>query len=148
MTSKDFILNTFRAKGKADAKSLQTQASNMSDDELFENKSRIPVWREDRSYNSWPLGAPVIDDTGRIWRLAKNYDGQEHPKSPINLRAYWKICHPKNIAYAQKWVAPYGTNGAYMRDEVYKDSDGIIWKCKEDYCITDQKEHPSAWVKI
>lgn len=63
-------------------------------------------------------------------------------------RAYWKICHPKNIAYAQEWVAPYGTNGAYMRDEVYKDEDGIIWKCKEDYCITDQKEHPSAWVKI
>ena len=77
-------------------------------------------------------------------------------KKPMNLqkrwrckrRAYWKIRHLKNIAYAQAWVAPYGTNGAYMRDEIYKDSDGIIWKCKEDYCITDQKEHPSAWVKI
>ena len=80
---------------------------------------------------------------------SESFGGYAYTKATdANGVSIGKFAILKNIAYAQEWVAPYGTNGAYMRDEVYKDSDGIIWKCKEDYCITDQKEHPSAWVKI
>ena len=42
MTSKDFILNTFRAKGKADAQALQKQAKNLTGTELLLMRDVFP----------------------------------------------------------------------------------------------------------
>ena len=53
MTSKDFILNTFRAKGKADAQALQKQAKNLTGTEIIANEGCIPEWEPNKDYSSW-----------------------------------------------------------------------------------------------
>lgn len=64
------------------------------------------------------------------------------------MRALWGLVHTKNPSDAKPWVAPYGTSGMYMKDEVYKDAEGKIWKCLFDNTVYTAAEYSAAWEEV
>lgn len=145
MTSKDFILNTFRAKGKADAQALQKQAKNLTGTEIIANEGCIPEWEPNKDYSSWVIGAPVKYDE-QVWILLVPHTASAI--SPKEDRENWSLCHTTDAFAAKKWVAPVGSYGHYMKDEVYVDDNGFIWKCLQDDTILSAADYADAWIEV
>lgn len=145
MTSKDFILNTFRAKGKADAQALQKQAKNLTGTEIIANEGRIPEWEPNKDYSSWLVGAPVKYDE-QVWVLLVPHAASAI--SPKEDHENWSLCHTTDAFAAKKWVAPVGSYGHYMKDEVYVDDNGFIWKCLQDDTILSAADYADAWIEV
>lgn len=145
MTSKDFILNTFRAKGKSDAKALQAQAKDLTATELIANEGRIPEWEPNKDYSSWAIGAPVRYDN-QIWVLVEPHSALIIP--PKEDVSNWRICHSKDAQYVKPWATPVGSFGHYLKDEVYQDANGMIWKCLQEDTIFSASDFPEYWEKI
>lgn len=145
MTSKDFILNTFRAKGKSDAKALQAQAKDLTATELIANEGRIPEWEPNKDYSSWVIGSPVRYGN-QVWTLVEPHAALIVP--PKEDVCNWKICHSKDAQFAKSWVAPVTSFGHYLKDEVYKDAEGKIWKCLQEDTIFSAEDFPEYWEQV
>lgn len=147
MNDKDFMLNMFKSLGTANAASLRVSASSMTGTELSQKFTDIPDWDSTKDYSSWPAGAPVQDD-GQIWTLIQPHNASYYSGHPADLRALWNLTHTKDPDYAKEWVEPYGTSGMYMIDEVYKDSDGVVWKSLVDNNVHTAAQYATSWEKV
>nr|DAN08235.1 MAG TPA: hypothetical protein [Caudoviricetes sp.] len=45
-------------------------------------------------------------------------------------------------------MAPIGNYGHYMKDEVYVDDNGFIWKCLQDDTILSAADYADAWTEV
>lgn len=68
--------------------------------------------------------------------------------SPKEDRENWSLCHTTDAFAAKKWVAPVGSYGHYMKDEVYVDDNGFIWKCLQDDTILSAADYADAWIEV
>ena len=75
------------------------------------------------------------------------------PHSPSTIqpkddRKNWSLCHTTDAFAAKPWMAPVGNYGRYMRDEVYVDDNGFIWKCLQDDTILSATDYADAWIEV
>ena len=147
MTTKEAVLKIFRDQGKADAQALRSSASSLDGTALISQEKAIPDWDKDKDYSSWPVGSAVRDE-GQVWTLIQPHNASYYEGRPSSLRALWGLAHTKNPSDAKEWVAPYGTSGMYMKDEVYKDAEGKVWKCLFDNTVYTAAEYSAAWEEV
>lgn len=131
MNSKERVLQRERDRGRAAALSLALRASEMDGTELIANENNIPAWSEKAVYTVAHIGYPV-QDNGQVYIILQAHTPAHNPGiRPADLPAIYSIRHTKNPADAKEYLAPNGTSGLYMLDEVCK-KDGKIWKSTLD----------------
>ena len=131
----DEILALMKEKGKSDALDLRSRAKNLDGTALIAEETKIPQFDGNKDYSSFPVGSPVweqIDGERQVFGLIQPHNAANYPGStPLNTRALWSLKHTKDAERAKAWIAPLGTSGMYMKDEVCKHSDKI-WRSKQD----------------
>ena len=129
------ILALMKEKGKADALDLRSRAKDLDGTAIIAEESKIPLFDPEKDYSSRAVGSPVweeVDGERQVFGLIQPHNASHYPGStPSNTRALWSLKHTKDAAKAKPWVAPLGTSGMYMTDEVCKYSDKL-WKSKRD----------------
>lgn len=129
------ILALMKEKGKSDALDLRSRAKDLDGTAIIAKESKIPRFDPEKDYSSWAVGSPVweeVDGERQVFGLIQPHNASHYPGStPSNTRALWSLKHTKDAAKAKPWVAPLGTSGMYMTDEVCKYSDKL-WKSKRD----------------
>lgn len=133
--TKDEILAHMKAKGKADALDLRSRAKDLDGTAIIAEEPKIPQFDPTKDYSTWAVGSPVwekIDGERQVFTLITPHNASYYPGStPSNTRALWSLKHTKDAAKAKPWVAPLGTSGLYMVDEVCKHS-AKLWRSKQD----------------
>ena len=137
----------FRSLGRSDALALRDQAPELTQTEVIDREIAIPNFDHEKDYSSFPAGAPVADE-GQVWLLITPHNAAHYQGRPSTLRALWSLAHTKNSEGAKAWVDPLGTSGMYMKDEVYKDENGKIWKSKVDNNVYKATDLPSNWEEV
>ena len=131
----DEILALMKEKGKSDALDLRSRAKNLDGTAIIAEETKIPQFDGNKDYSSFPVGSPVweeIDGERQVFGLIQPHNAAHYPGStPSNTRALWSLKHTKDAERAKAWIAPLGTSGMYMKDEVCKHSDKI-WRSKQD----------------
>lgn len=131
----DEILALMKEKGKSDALNLRTRAKDLDGTAIIAEESKVPQFDPNKDYSDWAVGSPVwedVDGERQVFTLITPHNAAAYPGStPSNTRALWSLKHTKDTAKAKPWVAPLGTSGMYMTDEVCKYSDKL-WKSKQD----------------
>lgn len=133
--TKDEILILMKEKGKSDALDLRARAKNLDGTAIIAEESKVPRFDPEKDYSDWAVGSPVFEEVEgerQVFTLIIPHNAANYPGStPSNTRALWSLTHTKDAAKAKLWVAPLGTSGMYMTDEVCKHSDKL-WKSKRD----------------
>lgn len=143
------MLNYFdimRDRGKEDALDLRARANDMDGTEIIAEETKVPAWTN-KDYSNFPVGSPVIDE-GQVWKLIQPYDATVHTGRPSESRDRWSLCHTKNPSKAKPWVDALGTSGMYMKDECYKDANGMVYRCRQDNVVYDATALPDAWETV
>ena len=120
-----------KLRGEADAAALAARAvsGEADDQELLENQSMIPTWRE-RDYTDVPVGTPY-QWNGMIYRLVQAHDATGNPGwTPDAVPALWAaVSAPGEAGTAEDPItAARGMEyeyGSYYRDP----EDGQIYLC-------------------
>ena len=141
------LVEAMRRLGRADALALREKAESMTGTEIIALEHCLPVWDSAKDYSNWPVGAPVSDE-GQVWKLIQPNNAASYEGRPSSLRARWSLCHTTDPAKAKPWVDPFGTSGMYMAGECYIDTNGIVWRCKQDNTVHDASALPDAWEEV
>ena len=131
----DEILALMKEKGRSDALNLRARAKDLDGTAIIAEESKVPQFDPNKDYSDWAVGSPVwenVDGERQVFTLITPHNAAAYPGStPSNTRALWSLKHTKDTAKAKPWVAPLGTSGMYMTDEVCKHSDKL-WRSKQD----------------
>lgn len=133
--NKEMILNVMREQGKADALDLRERAKDMDGTAIIAEEHKIPMFDGNKDYSKWSAGAPVcemVDGEIQVFTLLQPHNAAHYPDStPSNTPALWSITHTKDASRAKPYLAPNGTSGMYMTDEVCT-KDGKTWRSTKD----------------
>lgn len=139
------MTDIFRSLGRSDALKLREESATLSETEIVDLEHCVPAFDPQRNYTDWPVGAPVTDE-GQVWLLLQPHNAAHYPDlRPSTNRACWGLAHTTNPAKAKPWVDAYGTSGVYMKGEVYKDTDGVVHRAKQDNLVYDAAAYPDGW---
>ena len=133
--------------GLHDASILRKEAKDLTDTQIIAREMSVPAFNPEKDYSAWPVGAPVADE-GQVWKLIQPHNAAHYEGRPATLRALWGLCHTKDAAKAKAWVDPYGTSGMYMKDECYKDENGVVWRRLIDNNVYTAAAYPMGWVDV
>lgn len=118
MTSKERVLQRERDRGRFAALELAGRASSMDGTAIIAEEDHIPAWSKSAVYTADHVGFPVRD-AGQVYTIIMHHTPAHNPGSrPADLRAIYSLLHTKDPAKAKPWMAPYGTSGLYIKDEV------------------------------
>lgn len=149
MTAKERVLTREREKGRAAALDLAERAQSMTGTELIAEENKIPVWSENAVYTANHIGYPVQDD-GQVFTILQAHTPAHNPGSrPADLPAIYSLQHTKDSEHAKPYLAPNGTSGLYMRDEVCT-KDGKTWCSTQDNNPYPPNENgtDAFWVEV
>lgn len=131
MTSKDMVLDVMRSQGTADAQDLRSRSADMDGTAIIAEEQKVPAWNGQKDYSDWPVGGPVRFED-QVYTLITPHNASSYPDAnPGNTPALWSITHTKDLAKAKPYLAPNGTSGMYMLDEVCT-KDDKIWISLQD----------------
>lgn len=133
--------------GKHDASMLRNEAKDLTETQIIAREMSISAFNPQKDYSSWPVAAPVIDE-GQVWKLIQPHNAALYEGRPSTLRALWALCHTKDPEKAKPWVDPYGTSGMYMKDECYKDENGLVWRSLIDDNAYTAAAYPAGWALV
>lgn len=146
MTTKDFVLDTFRRYGMTTAQSIQDKASEMTGTELYESSRYIPSFSDARKKKNMlkrPIGFVCISPSGRVVELIQPYDSDIYPDEPEKLIAHWRFKWSQNPKHALPFVCI--TESYYRKGDCCIAGDGTIRRSKLDVNTWDPMEHPDFW---
>ena len=141
MITNQETLDIMYEEGRRQALDLQGRAPSMTGTEIIAEENKVPTFNATKDYSSWPIGAPVADE-GQVWILIQPHNASHYTGRPSTLRALWGLAHTKDPHKAKSYVAPYGTSGLYMIDEVCT-YNGYIWRN-----LWDNNEYPPETLNV
>lgn len=136
MTSKDRVLQRERDRGRMDVYELAKRAGDMTQTEIIAEDSKVPLFVWGTDYSSCPRGTPIaeiVDGEFQVYTMITPVNTSHYPGiTPNTERSLFSLCHTTDPKRAKAWVAPFGTSGAYMREEVCTRS-GRVWLSEIDH---------------
>ena len=148
MTNKEVVLMAMQMQGKAAALDLRERAAELDGTAVIAEEVKIPEFDAEKDYSTWVVGAPVrelVDGEYQVFKLLQPHNAANYPGStPANTPALWSICHTKDAAKAKPYMAPNGTSGMYMIDEVCVEN-GIAYRSKIDDNVWAPSAYPTGW---
>lgn len=134
MTNKDFVINTMRDAGRADALTLRADAveGRVTDTEIIDREEAVPAWRNDCDYSGAAVGTPVAYD-GQVYGLLQPHNASYYPGvTPPEMPAMWRVKHTTNPDKAKPWVKPTSTSDMYLAGECMVWTDGKTYRAVRD----------------
>jgi hypothetical protein len=135
MTNQEKVLGIMKEQGKSDAIDLRNRAKDMDGTAIIREEQKIPLFDPSKDYSEWSVCSPVcemVDGEAQIFTLIQPHNAANYPGStPSNSPALWSICHTKDVKKAKPYLAPAGTSGMYMLDEVCT-KDGKTWRSTQN----------------
>ena len=156
MTNKELIRNIMFSQGKADALNLRIRAADLSGTEIIAEEEKIPMFDPNKDYSAWTAGVPVydiLDGEKQVFTLITPHNASHYPGvRPNNNRTLWNLTHTKDAAKAKAFVAPSGTSGLYMLDEVCavynEDGERLVYRSKADNNPYSPTEYAANWTLV
>ncbi|MBP3617939.1 MAG: hypothetical protein J6J38_07870 [Lachnospiraceae bacterium] len=146
MTSKDFVLETMRRSGKANAQAVQERAAEMTGTELNAEFGYIPSYYAaiaKMNMNKRKAGFVCRSPKGRIVRLIQPYDSEIYTQEPEELEAHYAFVWSKNPKHALPFVAI--STSPFNKDECCIGRDGVTYASEIDTNTFDPVDNPRYW---
>lgn len=113
---KQYVLDTMRAQGLAQAQALQEASPDMTGAELYAREGHIPDFQAAKTAKNMlerTAGFVCRSTAGRVVRLIQPYDSETYPQEPEELEAQWGFVWSTDPAKALPFVSiatsPYNT---------------------------------------
>ena len=146
---KQFVLDTMRAQGLAQAQALQEASPEMTGTELYAQEGYIPDFQAAKAAknmlerNAGQTDGFVCRSTaGRVVRLIQPYDSTIYTQEPEELPAQWGFAWSTDPAKALPFVAlstsPYNTGDCCTEG-------GHAYRSKIDTNTWAPSEYPDGW---
>ena len=146
---KQFVLDTMRAQGLAQAQALQEASPEMTGKELYAQEGYIPDFQAAKAAknmlerNAGQTDGFVCRSTaGRGVRLIQPYDSTIYTQEPEELPAQWGFAWSTDPAKALPFVAlstsPYNTGDCCTEG-------GRVYRSKIDTNTWAPSEYPDGW---
>lgn len=145
MTSKERVLARERERGRADAKSVQTNADSMTGTELNAAGDRIPRFAaavQKENMLNRPIGFVCKSSAGRVVRLLQHYDSTVFTQEPEELPAQWGFVWSDDPAHALPFAAI--STSPYMTGNCCEDEEKV-WRSLIDNNVWKPSEYPAGW---
>lgn len=132
MTDKEYVLETMQAQGLAQAKTLQAEAPELTDTELYAREGYIPDFAAACARKNMlerTAGFVCRSAAGRVVRLLQPYDSTIYTQEPEELPAQWGFVWSTDPAYALPFISmatsPYNTGDCCTHE-------GHVWRSGQD----------------
>lgn len=133
---KQYILDTMRAQGLAQAQALQAASPELTGTELYAREEYIPDFLAARAAKNMMDrkagqrdGFVCRSTAGRVVRLIQNYDSTVYTQEPEELKAQWGFVWSTDPAKALPFVSsatsPYNTGYCCTYE-------GHVWRSGQD----------------
>lgn len=145
MTSKERVLARERERGRADAKTVQTNADSMTGTELNAAGDRIPRFAaavQKENMLKRPIGFVCKSSAGRVVRLLQHYDSTVFTQEPEELPAQWGFVWSDDPAHALPFVAI--STSPFMKGNCCQD-EGKVWRSLIDNNVWKPTDYPAGW---
>ena len=121
-----------RKRGKADAAELAAQvvAGSVTDQELLEQKAKVPTWRA-RDFSQMPVGTPYkFEDM--VYKLRQPHDATGNPDwTPPAVPALWAAVSQEGEDGTMENPITAARGMEYVYGKYYRDpEDGTLYLCK------------------
>ena len=121
-----------RKRGKADAAELAAQvvAGSITDQELLEQKAKVPTWRA-RDFSQMPVGTPYkFEDM--VYKLIQPHDATDNPDwTPPATPAMWAAVSKEGEDGTLENPITAARGMEYVYGKYYRDpEDGKLYLCK------------------
>ena len=121
-----------RKRGKADAAELAAQvvAGGVTDQELLEQKAKVPTWRA-RNFSNIPAGTPYQFE-GMIYKLVQPHDATGNPGwTPPTVPALWAAVSKPGESGTKEDPITAARGMEYVYGKYYRDpEDSKLYLCK------------------
>ena len=132
MTDKEYVLETMQAQGLAQAKTLQAEAPELTDTELYAREGYIPDFAAACARKNMlerTAGFVCRSAAGRVVRLLQPYDSTIYTQEPEELPAQWGFAWSTDPAKALPFISlatsPYNTGDCCTHE-------GHVWRSGQD----------------
>lgn len=129
---KQFVLDTMRAQGLAQAQALQEASPELTGTELYAREGYIPDFQAAKSTRNMlerTAGFVCRSTAGRVVRLIQPYDSTIYTQEPEELEAQWGFVWSTDPAKALPFIAM--STSPYMTGDCCT-YEGHIWRSGQD----------------
>ena len=145
MTDKEFVLQTMKDTGLAQAQALQEASPEMTGTDLYAQEGYIPDFQAAKAAKNMlerTAGFVCRSTAGRVVRLIQPYDSTIYTQEPEELPAQWGFAWSTDPAKALPFVAlstsPYNTGDCCTEG-------GRVYRAKIDTNTWAPSEYPDGW---
>ena len=147
-TDKEFVLESMRRQGRAQAESLQAKAGKMTGTELNAQTDYIPPFSsvvQHLNMKERKVGFVCRSSAGRVVRLLQPYDSNVFPQEPEDLPAQWGFAWStdpdKALPFIQSATSPYN------KGECCTDAGGT-YSSLIDANVHSPSAYPAGWKRV
>ena len=148
MTDKEFVLQTMKDTGLAQAQALQEASPEMTGTDLYAQEGYIPDFQAAKAAKNMlerTAGFVCRSTAGRVVRLIQPYDSTIYTQEPEELPAQWGFAWSTDPAKALPFVAlstsPYNTGDCCTEG-------GRVYRAKIDTNTWAPSEYPDGWEEL
>ncbi len=148
MTDKEFVLQTMKDTGLAQAQALQEASPEMMGTDLYAQEGYIPDFQAAKAAKNMlerTAGFVCRSTAGRVVRLIQPYDSTIYTQEPEELPAQWGFAWSTDPAKALPFVAlstsPYNTGDCCTEG-------GRVYRSKIDTNTWAPSEYPDGWEEL
>ena len=149
---KQYVLDTMRAQGLAQAQALQETSPEMTGTELYAQEGYIPDFQAAKAAKNMlerkagqTDGFVCRSTAGRVVRLLQPYDSSVYTQEPEELPAQWGFVWSTDPAKARPFVAlatsPYNTGDCCTEG-------GTTWRSAIDGNVWSPSAYPQGWEAV
>ena len=145
---KQFVLDTMRAQGLAQAQALQEASPEMTGTELYAKEGYIPDFQAAKAAKNMlerKAGFVCRSTAGRVVKLLQPYDSETYTQEPEELPAQWGFQWSTDPEKALPFIAlatsPYNTGDCCTEG-------GRVYRSKIDTNTWAPSEYPDGWENL
>ena len=148
MTDKEFVLQTMKDTGLAQAQALQSKAPDMTGTELYAAEDYIPDFQAAKALKNMlerTAGFVCRSAAGRVVKLLQPYDSAIYPQEPEELPAQWGFQWSTDPAKALPFIEL--ATSPYMTGDCCTDG-GHVWRSTIDNNVWAPSGYPDGWEEV
>lgn len=148
LTNREFVLDTMRLYGRAQARNIQAKADDMTGTELYEEEGFIPDFKAACAFKNMvqrSIGFTCKSPSGRIVQLLQPYDSTIYTDEPEQLPAQWGFKWSTDPTKALPFIAL--STSPYMTGDCCTE-DGNTYRSKIDNNVFAPSAYPQGWEEV
>ena len=153
MLSKEMVLASIRAQGKADATNLQARAAKLTGTQLYAENDKIPSFVEARTKKNMSErtagqenGFVCKSSAGRVVRLIQSYNSDTYPQEPEELPAQWRFVWSQDPEKALPFISL--STSPYAKGDCCLNAAGEVRRSTINNNVWSPDTNPEFWEEV